>query len=89
MMCAEVTDGKIHTLVALAATSQPTCEFAKTAPGASLLWIPVLAIGIASLALLARGRLERPGTRRRTFIQALGAWHRSIVGAEPTGPGST
>ena len=90
VMCAVVTGGQINAVIALAPKLERSCQVAEPASGTSVPWMLVVAASITSLFLLAhRMRAPQLTTGRRPFIQALGAWHTSMVGAEPSGPSNS
>jgi hypothetical protein len=90
MICAVVTDSKIHAVIALPAGSERSCQAAEPAPATSFPWMLVVAASSTWLSWFAHRGAGRPttGPGRRPFIQALGAWHMSMVGTESTGPGT-
>src|SRR5579864_4164088 len=88
VMCAVVTDGKIHAVIALAADSERSCKAAEPLPTASYAWLVALATGAASLAWLGFRCARQPAIGRRHFLRGLAEWHRSMIGTGPWTYGS-
>jgi hypothetical protein len=72
-MCALVTDGKIHALVALDTGSPRSCRGAEPSTSWNLGLVFAATATIASVWLLAHRLDGRPRSARRGLIQALGA----------------
>ncbi len=86
VMC-PLTESQFTSDIGLAAEVERSCPVAEPASGVGVPWMPVVAASITSLLWLAHSiRARQPTTGRRPFIQALGAWHTSMVEVEPTGP---
>jgi hypothetical protein len=82
VMCAVVTDGKIHAMIALPADSERSCGAVEPALASNSPLTLVVVAGIVLLFWLTRRAVREPRIGAGHVVQGLRAWRRSMVRPE-------